>query len=203
MPALPRKPQPGERVTVLPKIIGDLIDYVRSITPRSSATIAVSTTAQGTTFTNKAKPTTKTAGGGGASFRSLSLTYQGIRTHKKDDDDEGTPYFIVTPGAWVHRYEVHEADDTIGDSNPFENDTNICLKVPDLQEGTLYLYIELDDSGDLSIGTEWDEYPTSSALLLRRTLAGMECEKQKNADDEDVFVLTRAMRHSVGDIHTW
>lgn len=48
MITLPPKPQPGQPISATE--FGRLIDYVRSITPRQSASVRVSTGTEGTTF---------------------------------------------------------------------------------------------------------------------------------------------------------
>jgi hypothetical protein len=53
---IPRKPQHGDPISVLPGILGTLIDHVRSITPMPSATIGLSRFSSGTTFHVKSRP---------------------------------------------------------------------------------------------------------------------------------------------------
>lgn len=58
MTMIPRKPKHGDPISVLPGIVGALIDHVRSITPASSADIGVCRLSGGTTYTLKRRPTT-------------------------------------------------------------------------------------------------------------------------------------------------
>ena len=73
MPTLPNKPRSGTSLQAanLPDVIGKPIDYCRSITPRPSPTVRVSTTASGTTF--YAKPGAGPSSAGGATGGSVGM----------------------------------------------------------------------------------------------------------------------------------
>ena len=100
-----------------------VIDYLRSITPRSSPSILVSTTANGSTF----HPIVSASGAGGGSF-SGRVWFGNKPKFTIDEDEEGATRFVkilldgsgytwesAMPDVQPSDGEVYDLDQTFGD----------------------------------------------------------------------------------------
>lgn len=113
MPTLPNKPRPGTSLkdANLPDVIGKLIDYCRSITPRSSPTVKAFISSGGTTLTVQRSPIQS----GQSSTWAYSSFFRVVDASEYQEDGTFVSCRVgVTRGDVFHQsWEVDANDDPI------------------------------------------------------------------------------------------
>ncbi len=194
MPSLPRPPRRGQSLADanLPEIIARLIDYVRSITPRSSPTVRVSITSSGTTLSVPKSPPRSGSGAGSTSpyasyFRVKDASYGGNCLIGVDNGQATGSY---CGGVYIN-----------GSYAPTLNYTDLSSRA---EAGTVYVwlvsYITTTGAYSVIYTTDSDAPPTVTSLAQSTQLLGR-VQISYNEDDSTYYISNINQDHLRGGEH--